>query len=48
MSAYRHPDRHEGYTMMAALITTVSSDVPKPLKELIALGHTLNKRALRT
>ena len=31
--------------MMAALITTLSTGVPKPLQELITLGRTLKKRA---
>jgi transposase len=31
--------------MMAALITTLSAGVPKPLQELITLGRTLKKRA---
>ena len=31
--------------MMASLITTLSSDVPTPLQELITLGRTLKKRA---
>ena len=29
---------------MAALIATLSADVPKPLQELITLGRTLKKR----
>lgn len=45
VAAYRHPDRKTGRTMMAALITTLSAGVPKPLQELITLGRTLKKRA---
>ena len=45
VAAYREPDRTKGRTMMAALITTLSSGVPKPLQELITLGRTLKKRA---
>src|SRR5262245_3397566 len=45
VAAYREPDRKKGRTMMAALITTLSTGVPKPLQELITLGRTLKKRA---
>ncbi|MGY4646547.1 ISL3 family transposase [Mycobacterium sp. URHB0021] len=45
VAAYRHPDRKKGATMMAALITTLSAGVTKPLQELITLGRTLKKRA---
>jgi len=45
VAAYRQPDRKTGATMMAALITTLSTGVPKPLQELITLGRTLKKRA---
>jgi transposase len=45
VAAYRQPDRKTGRTMMAALITTLSAGVPKPLHELITLGRTLKKRA---
>ncbi|HTY33735.1 ISL3 family transposase [Mycobacterium sp.] len=45
VAAYRHPDRKTGRTMMAALITTLSAGVPKPLQEVITLGRTLKKRA---
>ena len=45
VAAYREPDRTKGRTMMAALITTLSTGVPKPLTELITLGRTLKKRA---
>jgi len=45
VAAYRHPDRAKGRAMMAALITTLSVGVPKPLQELITLGRTLKKRA---
>jgi transposase len=45
VAAYREPDRRKGRAMMAALITTLSTGVPRPLQELITLGRTLNKRA---
>ena len=45
VAAYREPNRTKCRTMMAALITTLSTGVPKPLQELITLGRTLNKRA---
>jgi transposase len=45
VAAYREPDRTKGATMMATLITTLSTGVPKPLQELITLGRTLKKRA---
>jgi transposase len=45
VAAYREPDRNKGATMMAALIATLSTDVPQPLQELITLGRTLKKRA---
>ena len=45
VAAYREPDRRKGRTLMAELITTLSTGVPKPLQELITLGRTLKKRA---
>jgi transposase len=45
VAAYREPDRVKARAMMAALITTLSAGVPKPLQELITLGRTLKKRA---
>ncbi|PQM49847.1 ISL3 family transposase [Mycolicibacter virginiensis] len=45
VAAYREPDRRKGRATMAALITTLSTAVPKPLIELTTLGHTLKKRA---
>jgi transposase len=44
VAAYREPDRKTGRALMAALIATLSADVPKPLQELITLGRTLKKR----
>ena len=44
VAAYREPDRKTGRAMMATLIATLSSGVPKPLRELITLGRTLKKR----
>ena len=46
VAAYRQPDHKTGRTMMAALITTLSAGVPKPLQELITLGRTLKMRAV--
>ena len=45
VAAYRHPDHSEGKKTMTALITSLSSGVPKPLRELVTLGHTSNKRS---
>jgi len=45
VAAYREPDRRKGRTMMASLIATLSTGVPKALTELLTLGRTLNKRA---
>ena len=45
VAAYRHPDRKTGRTMMATLITTLSTGVPQALQEVITLGRTLKKRA---
>jgi len=45
VAAYRHPDRKTGRTMMAALITALSTGIPHTLQELITLGRTLKKRA---
>jgi transposase len=45
VAAYRQPDRNKGRALMSALITTLSTGVPKPLQELITLGRTLKKRA---
>ncbi|MCH9815539.1 MAG: ISL3 family transposase [Actinomycetia bacterium] len=41
-----HRGHKTGRTMMAALITTLSAGVPKPLQELITLGRTLKMRAV--
>lgn len=45
IAAYRHEDRRRGRELMAELIDSVSSGVPKALVEVIKLGRTLNKRA---
>lgn len=45
VAAYRHPDGKTGRTMMAALITTLSAGVPRPLQEVITFGRTLKGRA---
>ncbi len=44
IAAYRDPDRAAGKTAMQALITAVSSGVPRELTEVITLGRTLKKR----
>jgi transposase len=45
IAAYREQDRHRGRELMAELIDSISHGVPKPLEELVTLGHTLKKRA---
>jgi transposase len=45
IAAYRAPDRRQGRKLMATIIDTLSSGVPKPLIELARLGRTLNRRA---
>jgi transposase len=45
VAAYREPDRAKGRALMAELIASVSSGVPKALTEVITLGRTLKKRA---
>ncbi len=45
ISAYRHPDRARGRTMLSTLIDTLSTGVPTELTELITLGRTLKRRA---
>ncbi|MDN6658098.1 MAG: ISL3 family transposase, partial [Acidipropionibacterium jensenii] len=45
IAAYRHPDRRHGRELMASLIESVSTGVPKALAEVITLGRTLTKRA---
>ena len=45
ITAYRHPDRAKGRTMMQTLIASVSAGVPSALTEVITLGRTLKKRA---
>ena len=45
IAAYREPDRGKGRELMDAVITAVSSGVPKALTEIITLGRTLKKRA---
>ena len=39
LAAYRHPDRKTGRTTMVALITTLSTGVPKALQEVITLDE---------
>ena len=45
IAAYRHEDRHHGRELMANLIASISSGVPRALVELTTLGRTLRKRA---
>ncbi|AZZ55755.1 ISL3 family transposase [Rathayibacter iranicus] len=45
IAAYRDPDRTAGKTAMQALIDSISSKVPRALKELVTLGRTMNARA---
>lgn len=45
IAAYRDPDRRHGRQLMQAVIDSLSSGVPKPLKELARLGRTLKRRA---
>ncbi|PWJ64233.1 transposase [Rathayibacter iranicus] len=45
IAAYRDPDRTAGRTAMQALIDSISSKVPRALKELVTLGRTMNARA---
>ena len=46
ITAYRQPDRAHGRQLMAKVIESLSTGVPKPLTELITLGRTLKKRAI--
>ncbi len=45
VAAYREPNRAQGRTAIAALITTLGSGVPKPPTELITLGRKFRRRA---
>ena len=45
IAAYRHEDRRRGRELMASLIESVSTGVPKSLVEITKLGRTLKKRA---
>ncbi len=45
ITAYRDPDRKKGRELMSKLIASISQGVPRALREVITLGHTLNKRA---
>ena len=45
IAAYRHEDRRQGRELMAKLINSISTGVPKALVEVITLGRTLKKRA---
>ena len=45
ITAYRHPDRSQGRTLMTAVIDSLTRGVPAALSELVTLGRTLTKRA---
>ena len=45
VTAYRDPDRRRGRELMAKLIDSISTGVPKALVEVITLSRTLTKRA---
>jgi len=45
ITAYRHPDRRTGRTLMGALIESISDAVPAALTEVNTLGRTLKRRA---
>src|SRR6478735_7272107 len=45
ITAYRDTDRRRGRKLMVDLIDSVSTGVPKSLREVITLGRTLTKRA---
>ncbi len=45
VAAYRHQDRAEARELMAGVIDSLSTGVPKSLVELVTLGKTLKKRA---
>ena len=45
ITAYRHPDRHQGRALMTAVIDSLACGVPTALTELVTLGRTLKKRA---
>jgi transposase len=46
IAAYREPDRRHARQLMQAVIDSLSSGVPKALKELARLGRTLKRRAV--
>jgi transposase len=45
IAAYREPDRRHARQLMQAVIDSLSSGVPKPLRELARLGRTLKRRS---
>lgn len=45
IAAYGEPDRTRGWEPMRQQITTLNHGVPSPLREVITLGRTLNRRA---
>ena len=46
IAAYREPDRRHARQLMAAVINSLNSGVPKQLVELARLGRTLKRRAV--
>ena len=44
IAAYRHENRRHGRELMARLIDSISTGVPKALVEITKLGRTLKKR----
>ena len=46
IAAYREPDRRHARQLMAAVINSLNSGVPKQIVELARLGRTLKKRAV--
>ncbi len=45
IAAYRDPDRAKGRDLMEKVIASVSTGVPRALREVATLGRTLKKRA---
>src|SRR5690606_41628430 len=46
IAAYREPDRRHARQLVAAVIDSLSTGVPKPLVVLARLGRTLKRRAV--
>ncbi len=45
VTAYHHPGRSRGRTLMTAVIDSLARGVPAALSERVTLGRTLTKRA---